>query len=77
MKLRREILLRLITLEQQVARTHQTGILRHGWLCSELPADYEGPRHYVAVKCTPIPGGGEWCEYEERAGRAPNAGQAT
>lgn len=76
MRFRREILLRLTGLEQRMARTYPTGTLRHGWLCSELPTDYEGPRHYVAVNCTPIPGG-EWCEYEERAGRAPKVEKTT
>jgi hypothetical protein len=45
--------------------------IRCGYL-KKLPADYVGERHVVTVKREPgVPGGVEWCEFEERSGPAP------
>jgi hypothetical protein len=44
---------------------------RYGWL-TPLPADYTGERHTVVtnIEITQSPNI-EWCQFEERPGRAP------
>ena len=72
--MKRSTVVRLEVLEAlAVAATPQ--FLHFGWLASQLPKDYQGERHYVAVNChqtgSPLI---EWCEFEERAGPAPGKG---
>ena len=45
--------------------------IRSGYL-KTLPADYVGERHVVIVKRN-----GEWCEFEERPGPAPQVQSVT
>jgi hypothetical protein len=46
-------------------------LFRSGYL-KTLPADYVGERHVVIVKREPSGApNGEWCEFEERPGPAP------
>ena len=69
--MKRSMLARIETLEAAAVRSRP--IHRYGWLASQLPENYEGERHYVAVNCRPT--GSpliEWCEFEERAGFAPD-----
>ncbi len=59
---------RLEKLEVEVERK-KPQLIRCGYL-KTLPADYVGERHVVIVSRKPS-GQGEWCEFEERPGRAP------
>ena len=46
-------------------------LVRYGWLAT-LPADYVGERHILTLNCEPTASPRfEWCEWEERPGRAP------
>ena len=74
MPVKRDTLARIETLEV-LSWNAQPRMLSCGWLANQLPADYEGERHYVIVKRTPTASPNiEWCEFEERAGPAPAEG---
>ena len=47
---------------------------RYGWL-TPLPGDFAGERHIVATSIQPTTSQNiEWCQFEERPGRAPATG---
>ena len=69
----RSLLSRLARLEQQpqIRPQHQKITVQYGNL-KQLPEDYIGPRHMIAVKqISPESPGGEWFEWEERPGLGP------
>jgi hypothetical protein len=67
--MRKSILTRLERLEVRPEASRPL-LLRYGWL-RVLPNDYTGERHIVIVKREPARSpNAEWCEFEERPGRA-------
>ena len=63
----------LARLERLETRTSLSKPLtfRYGWL-KPLRPDFEGERHIAIVEKQPTNSPGiEWCEFEERPGRAP------
>ena len=69
--MKRSMLVRVEMLESFAAASTPQ-FLRFGWLASQLPEDYEGERHYVPLNCRPTGSPFfEWCEFEEKAGPAP------
>jgi hypothetical protein len=60
-------------LERLEARTEPERLtcFRYGWL-KRLPQDFSGERHVVMLKREPVGSArAQWCEFEERAGPAP------
>jgi hypothetical protein len=73
--MRTRIVTRLERLEAK-PRLNQPTVIRYGWI-TRLPKDFIGERHGAEFNITPCgnPRPGyprfEWCQFEERAGPAP------
>jgi hypothetical protein len=69
-----DLLRRLEVLEARMAPVMAPDLFRYGWLRG-LPKEFVGDRHIVTIKTTPTDSANfEWCEFEERPGPAPPAG---
>jgi hypothetical protein len=65
------ILSRIQRLEAASSVSRGPAKFRYGWL-TPLPADWAGERHIVVTSVQPtISPNIEWCQFEERQGRAP------
>jgi hypothetical protein len=67
------ILSRIQRLEAASSVSKAPAKFRYGWL-TPLPEDFAGERHIVATSIQPTTSQNiEWCQFEERPGRAPAA----
>ena len=65
------LLARLETLEK--VRSPQASIAYRMGVLKPLPRDFAGQRHIALVKRGGVQQNVEWCEFEERPGKAPAA----